>query len=198
MPIVCFAVLCAAAASVGACRPNRPDQPLPPPVVTTPTTAPSYDIPAVIDAAYVARVMQALDHIYGNAIRHLAQTRSIDETFLRHLVAIYTDRFFRLAQDAWVQDAARGLPRLASNPGDPMTTVQEVRQANPDCVVIRVIRDFGPTVNGSQDETPQRYVGLVPLPAGRDPERLNPTPWAMAYDGFTTTGSVPEDPCRQN
>ena len=190
--------LCMAAVLLAGCDGNggRTEGTLPPEETTTSSTAVSYEVPAVIDAAYVSRVMAALDHVYGDAVRHLAKTRHADEEFLKYLVAIYTDRFFRLAQDAWVKDEARGFPRLASSPGDPVTTVQDLVRADPGCVVFAAGRDFAPTTSGPPDPTPQRYVGLVPIPPGRDAGRLNPTPWAMSYDGFTSTGSVPEDPCR--
>jgi hypothetical protein len=195
MPIVCFAVLCAAAASLAACRPNRSDQPLPPPVVTTPTTAPSYAIPAVIDADYVARVMQALDHIYGSAIRHLAQTRSIDETFLRHLVATHNPRIFALVQDLWVRIQAKDFAGLAPTPADPRTRIDTLLRADRDCILLQGDRDLSP-LHASDDPTNhQPFVALTPLRSDRNPERLNPTPWAINFSGQATDGSLPEDTC---
>src|SRR5438874_4645827 len=100
---------------------------------TTPTTV-DYSIPPVIDAPYVTKVMQALDHLYGDAARIMARNRSVNEEFTKHLAALYTDRFFRLARDAWTKDLAEGLPTLAPRPGDPRTTVDELLRADPNCV----------------------------------------------------------------
>jgi hypothetical protein len=170
---------------------------LPPaPAPTTATTAVSYAVPAQIDAAYVGRVMQALDHVYGDAIRIMARDRAVDEPFLKHLLALYTDRFFRLAQDAWVKESAMGLGTLAPQPGDPVTTVTHLLRAEPTCVVAEAVRDFGPIRTTPPEQPPHRYIALVPSAADRDPGHLNPTPWVMTYDGYTDDGSPPEDPCR--
>jgi hypothetical protein len=170
---------------------------LPPaPAPTTATTAVSYAVPAQIDAVYVGRVIQALDHVYGDAIRIMVRDRAVDEPFLKHLLAIYTDRFFRLAQDAWVKDVSRGLPGLPGSPGDAITTVQRLLRAEPVCVVAAVSRDYSPSRTDPTPDPQQHYAALIPKPADRDPGGLNPTPWILTYDGFTQDGSAPEDPCR--
>jgi hypothetical protein len=175
---------------------GRDPDTLPPPPKTTSTTAPSFDVPAVIDAAYVGRVMQALDHVYGDGVRHLAVSRSVDEEFLKHLLAIYTDRFFQLAQDAWVKESARGFPTLAQSPGDPLTRIQSIVRNDRDCVVAQVTHDFSALRTSPPAPTPQRYIALISKPSNRDPDGLNPTPWAMTYDGYPQSDTVPEDPCR--
>jgi hypothetical protein len=179
----------------GACD-KRAADPLPPPVTTTSTTAVSYDVPAVIDEAYVGRVMKALDHVYGDAVRHLAETRVVDESFLKYLVAIYTDRYFKLAQDAWVKDVASGLQGLPPVPQDAVTSLQELRRKTKDCVFVAVARDYSGTRSNPSADPHQHYVALIPKPANRDPQGLNPTPWIMTFDGFTQSGAEPEDPCR--
>src|SRR5947208_3230786 len=40
-----------------------------------------------------------------------------------------------------------------------------------------------------------QWVGLKPLPAGRDPRHQNPTPWIFVYDGFPRDHSQPANPC---
>lgn len=183
---------------VGACNGGggaSVDDTLPPPVDTTSTTAVDYSVPALIDAAYVEKVMAALDRVYGDAIRTLAAERQITEDFLTRLAAIYGDRFFRLAQDAWVKDVAAGLPDLKPNPGDPVTKVSTVVRAEPTCVVAAVTRDFGATRTAPRPSPNQHYIAFVPKPPGRDPRALNPTPWIMSYDGFTSSGAPPVEPC---
>lgn len=189
-----WARLLLAVALLGACSGGRDhDETLPPPASTS--TAPDYSVPAVIDIAYVEKVMEALDHVYGDAIRILAKERQITKEFLEHLAAIYGDRFFRLAQDAWVREVAGGLETLAQSPRDPETTVRELIRADAACAVASVQRDFGPTRVLSPKPTPQRFIGLIPLDPTRDPRKLNPTPWMLAYDGFTDEGQPPPDPC---
>jgi hypothetical protein len=195
VPAVLWARLLLAVVLLGGCSGGRDDDDtLPPPASSTTTV--DYSVPAVIDAAYVEKVMEALDHVYGDAIRILARERQITKEFLEHLASIYGDRFFRLAQDAWVKDAAEGLVGLPARPGDPETTIQQLVRADSNCIVASVVRDFAPTRSTPQEKTPQRFIGLVPLPGDRDGAQINPTPWLMAYDGFTPDGSAPPDPCR--
>jgi len=170
---------------------------LPAPAPTTTTTAVSYAVPAEIDAVYVARVMQALDHVYGDAIRIMARDRAVTEPFLKHLLAIYTPRQFEVAQEIWVKDLASGLNGLAPSPGDPITTVQSVVSSESACVLAAVAKDFQPTRSIPVKASPQRYVALIPKLDERDPEHLNPTPWTISFDGYVAepAGAVPEKPC---
>lgn len=187
-------VVLVAALVVGACDGGggaSVDDTLPPPADTTSTTAVDYSVPAVIDVAYVEKVMAALDRVYGDAIRTLAAERQITEAFLTRLAAIYGDRFFRLAQDAWTKEVAADLRSVASAPGDPRTTVTSLLREDSTCVIAAVTRDFGPIRSIEPPSTPQRFVALVPRTAGVS----NPTGWVMAYDGWTTTGELPEEPC---
>src|SRR5919109_5443591 len=117
-----WARLLLAVALLGGCSGGRDDDTLPQPATTSSTTA-DYSVPETIDVAYVDRVMAALDHVYGDAIRTLATERTITEEFLDRLAAIYTPSEFDTAQDAWVTDVASGLKGLRDQPGDPTTTV---------------------------------------------------------------------------
>lgn len=189
-----WARLLLAVVLLGGCSGRRGEDTLPPPATTSTTV--DYAVPAVIDVAYVEKVMEALDHVYGDGIRILARERQITKEFLEHLVAIYTEHEFEVAQRAWVQDVAQGLPGLLSNPGDPSTTVQVGVRLTPDCIVVSVDRQFGAS-RTPQTTTPQKYIGLVPKGAGRDPRHLNPTPWVISYDGFVAEppGAEPGTPC---
>ena len=68
-------------------------------------------------------------------------------------------------------------------------------RADRSCVVAAVERDFSPTLLQPPLPTPQRYIALVPAPAGRNFVATNPTPWVVSFDGFMSDGSIPLDPC---
>lgn len=183
---------------VGACNGGAnggSDDTLPPPPETTVTTAVDYTVPAVIDAAYVEKVMAALDHVYGDAIRTLARERKITQDFLDRLAAIYTPKQFDFSQRLWVRDVAAGLEGLSPTPGDPRTVVQQIVRADAFCVLVRVDRDFAATHTKEDAPTPQEYVSLVPKPLR--PTTLNPTPWVMSFDGYVAepAGAEPANPC---
>ena len=186
-----------AALVVGACNgggSGRSHDTLPPPPETTVTTAFDFAVPAVIDAAYVEKVMAALDHVYGDAIRTLARERKLTQEFLDRLAAIYGDRFFRLAQDAWAQELSSGLSGVRPVPGDPRSTVTTVTVARADCIVAPAMRDFSAIRTSNPPPPPQRFIGLVPRADART--ALNPTGWVLAYDGWTESGEAPVEPCR--
>jgi hypothetical protein len=65
-------------------------------------------------------------------------------------------------------------------------------------VVARVDQDFTEVLAPGQDPgaTPQDdYVVLVPKIEGRDPLRINGTPWVAAFDGYLEDNSVPLTKC---
>lgn len=167
---------------------------LPPPVSTTDSTVPDYSVPAVIDAAYVEKVMAALDHVYGDAIRILARERKITQDFLEHLAAIYTAQEFEFAQGVWVRDVASGLKGLVPVPGDPTTDVKQLVKSDHSCILFSAARSFSATRSTPDQQTPQWFIALIPK-NGPDPKRLNPTPWVIDFDGFKQDGSPPGGPC---
>ncbi|MDQ1515521.1 MAG: hypothetical protein QOE80_1351 [Actinomycetota bacterium] len=164
------------------------------PSSTTSTTV-SYAVPATIDAAYVEKVMKALDHLYGDAVRQLVTDHAMSDRFIKQLLALYSKTPFEGYQVVWRKSLNDGLKSIAPQPGDPLTHIQAVLQASPTCVVVQVDRDLSPTLARRQDESPQRFVALIPKDPARDPLIANPTPWTMSFDGYTQTGKVPEGPC---
>lgn len=182
-----------AALLLGACNggDGDDDDTLPPPVSTTV----DYSVPEVIDVAYVEKVMEALDHVYGDAIRILAREREITKDFLEHLAAIYTPSEFELVQDVWVKDVASGLEGLLPTPGDPVTTVVRMVRADSDCIVSAVTRSFAATREQTDPPSQQRFIALIPKPDTQPNDSLNPTPLVLSFDGYKADGSEPTTPC---
>lgn len=187
-----WARLLLAVALLGGCSGGRDDDTLPPPASTS--TSVAYSVPEVIDVAYVEKVMAALDHVYGDAIRILARERTITEDFLDRLAAIYTPSEFALVQDVWVKDVALGLQGLRTDPGDPTTQVDELLRSDKDCIVGKVTRSFVATRERVEPSPHQRFIGLIPKPEKPSGD-LNPTPWVLSFDGFKTDGNEPSTPC---
>jgi hypothetical protein len=73
-------VLTALALLLGACGGGDDDEALPPPPsIAEPTTVPAdpYAVPAVIDAAYVNRVLEGLDAAVGDVVRIVYRTGQV-------------------------------------------------------------------------------------------------------------------------
>lgn len=175
--------------SAGEARTTVPTRP--PTSSTTATTAVSYDVPAVIDAAYVEKVMAALDHVEGEAARYLASKRQLDEDWVRFLAAIYDSKAMSLTQQAWLKIAGNEYTSLSERPGDPVTTVERLLLVSTECIVFEATRDFSALFKEPDPPRPQRYVALVPTPPGRNPGSYNPTPWIMSFDGRFKDGGEP-------
>lgn len=157
----------------------------------------SYEVPEVIDQAYVQRVVSAYDKVLGEAIRILKRDGAVREDFLEHLLAIYTEEEFGVQQRAWLEAMAGGrATKMPDSPGDPVTVVRAVIEGNSGCVIARSDTDLSRTLNVPPEESPQDdYVVLVPKKAGRDPRKFNPTPWVISFDGAKTDNSVPRNSC---
>src|SRR2546422_5012378 len=92
-----------------------------------PTTTVGVDqVPAVIDVAYVQRVMDALDQVLGDAIRALVAAREPNREFYDRLRAVYGDPEFAREEAAYGSAAARGLESMRTQPGNPMTRVDQL------------------------------------------------------------------------
>jgi len=166
---------------------------------TATVAAVSYEVPEVIDQAYVQRVVNAYDKVLGDAIRILKRDGAITEDFLEHLLAIYTEDEFESQQRGWLDALAGGdLEKRPPVPSDPITRIVRVARLDAKCITIEVDRDFRPTISSGQvpAESPEPdYLVLVAKKDGRDPAALNPTPWVMAFDGFKQDGSEPVNSC---
>ncbi len=161
-----------------------------------PATAP---LPAEGSAEEVAAVNQALaglDAVMGDLQRVLVKERRITTEVTDRLQAIYTGPEILNQIDAFRADVANGLTGYKNPPGNRVTTVSRLITASPICVFAEVNRDYAPVTEGLAPRPASLYVILVDKAEADDPRQLNPTPWAMLYDGVQADGSQPEDVCR--
>lgn len=194
MGLLVACVLCLTAGACGGSGHAKTTDPTLAKVTTTTSTTVSYEVPATIDLAYVNKVMKALDHVYGDAIRHLAQTKQLDPTFTKALASIYTPSESIAQQEIWSrQQQTDGFASVKVDGGDPMTVATRLAKASNACIVVAVDRTFQPAFSDNEAPLPNRYVALVPAAPAQRP--VNPTGWAMTYDGFQKSGGEPETPC---
>jgi hypothetical protein len=186
-----LAVACSSAKGLHAVTPHAS---VPTAPAQTTTTNP-YAVPAVIDAAYVNRVLAALDAADGDITRMaLNHQASLDELTNR-LKAIYDDPGVSLEVDLLTQDAARNFPGVLPNPGNQRTLVSDLISAGPSCIFAHVSRDYSQVVESPDPQLTDQWVGLVPLDQTRDPNHRNTTGWLYVYSGFEPDRSIPKNPC---
>ena len=188
------------AASAGACSPGPADRTGPTATVATeppPTTTTNpYAIPAVIDAAYVNRVLAGLDAVVGDVLRTVIRTSSIPRDAYDRLKALYADPdFMQIKIDGYQRDIRDEFKSYRSNPGNKISTVSQILSAKTTCIFVKVQRDYTAVGLNPLAELDLQWVGIKPLDLSRDPSRYNPTTWAYIYDGFPPDRSQPSDPC---
>lgn len=159
---------------------------------TTPTTsADDYSVPAVIDAKYVDRVLAALNHVDGDALRLAIKENNLTKEVTDRILAINTEGWANvpLSQYSSLQlNAWNGLPPDAS---DIVMTVKEVAVATPDCVISLVSEG---TRREPNRPVVEEYVVLVKADPARDPQQHNQTPWAFNFRfGVESLDSVPKE-----
>lgn len=162
-----------------------------------PATAPSPLPEAGGDQAVVIdRILAGLDGVVGDAQRILAKERRITPEVTDRLKAVYVGPELLNQIDAFRADVDNGLSGLKNPPGNRVTKVSQLITVSSICVFAQVLRDYGPATAGAAPPPASMYVILVTKDEADDPHELNPTPWALLYDGVQADGAQPEDVCR--
>jgi hypothetical protein len=174
-------------ASSGATVPTEP--------ATTTTTNP-YAVPAVIDAAYVNRVLAGLDAIRGDASRLVVQTRTIPRQAYDQLRSAFgADDALQLEIDTIQSNMRNGFVGYSPVPGNELATVKELIANRSTCIFARVTRDYSAIGPGASTASDRNWIALRRQDPNRDPNGYNHTGWAYVYDGFLPNRNQPPDPC---
>jgi hypothetical protein len=160
----------------------------------SPTTAveQTYDVPAVIDAAYVNRVLAALDALDGDIFRIYLRDRAISPAVAERIRALYGGSAEKYDREVRSLEDEKDY-RPAQEPGNRISKVTRLITATPACIYAQVERDFRPvmgTVHGQVE-----WVGLQPISALANQGKHNPTPWMYVVNGFMPDRSQPPNPC---
>jgi hypothetical protein len=173
------------------------------PTATVPqatTTTNPYAVPAVIDEAYVNRVLNGLDHAVGDVARLVVRERTVTPEVADRLRALYVGEALDLSVASFEADIRTGLPAVGTEIGDLRTVVTHFINASPSCVFVQTTRDYSAVMSRSDRTSATVWVGMRPSSAvggGDREERIdfNPTGWVFIYDGFPKDQIEPSDPC---
>ena len=180
--------------SSGAARSSASNTVATEPAPTT-TTSP-YAVPAVIDEAYVNRVLAGLDAALGDVLRIIMRTRTIPPEAYDRLKAIYADpTFLQVKIDGYQRDIREQFKSYQPAPGNRASSVSRILSALPSCIFVEIRRDYSAVGLNPLAQLEKQWVGLTPRDTSRDPYGYNPTAWAFIYDGFPPDRSQPLDPC---
>ena len=160
-----------------------------------PAAAPPPAVDGDLESATVNSVLSELDRVMGDAQRLLMRERRITPQVTDRLQAIYVGPELFNQIDAFRADVANGLIGIKDPPGNRVTTVSRLITVSPICIFVEVSRDYSPATAGAAPRSSKLYVVLVTTTEAGDPAKLNPTPWALLYDGVQIDGTQPEDVC---
>jgi hypothetical protein len=189
--------LLVAALLAGAC--GNKDKPLGP-TATVPqatTTTDPYAVPAVIDEAYVNRVLAGLDHSVGEVARIALGERAITKEVADRLKALYVGEFLDLSVASLQADIRNGFATYRDDPGDQRTIVTELLHVTPSCVFTKATRDYSAVSNRQQTSPTIVWIAIQPSEAVnvQASPTFNPTRWLFIFDGHSTDEMEPADPC---
>ncbi|HTJ75843.1 MAG TPA: hypothetical protein VL337_10810, partial [Acidimicrobiales bacterium] len=183
-----------------ACSPSSADKATSDPTIATepaPTTTTNPNaVPAVIDNAYVNRVLAGLDAVDGDVTRLVVKTKTIPREAYDRLRSIYADdKTLQTAIDL-IQVYLRGdLSGFNKEPGNQATTVNQLITSKASCIFARVHRDYSAVGPGGSAPSDRTFIAVKRLDNSRDVSGYNQTGWAIAYEGFLPDNSQPPDPC---
>ena len=186
---------------LGACsdKPAEPDTPsatVPTAPATTATTNP-YAVPAVIDVAYVNRVLAWFDQVEGDVLRSVMSSRTLMPDDVSRIRAIHaSDGTFQVALDAIQFDIRSGFAGALPNPGNKKTVVLDILSAKSSCMYLRVDRDYTAVARAPNPSLRTQWVALrrIDSPVSSS----NATGWGYQMNGgaFGAAPSAPAtDPC---
>ncbi len=162
------------------------------------TTTNPYAVPAVIDVAYVNRVLAGLDAVNGDVVRLAYRTRTIPLEALDRLKSIYaTQLMLQFAIDGLQLDMSYGFKNYRVGSGNRVSTVTQLITVQPNCVFAQVHRDFSATSTDTSAGVNPQWIAILRLDPLRDPNHFNATQWSFGYDGFAPGGARPPNPCGQ-
>lgn len=160
------------------------------------TTTNPYAVPAVIDEAYVNRVLAGLDAAIGDVVRLVYSARTIPPDAVSRLRALYgNDQVLQLFLDGLQIDLRSGFRNYRPQIGNKSSVVTQLVSARPECIFAQVHRDYSAISTDTSAVVNPQWVALKPATTGTASFDLNPTNWILTYDGFTRTRAQPENPC---
>lgn len=163
-------------------------------VPPTPTTADPWAVPAVIDTAYLQRVMDRLDRSLGDAFREMVTAKAVDPKVDQILSALYAGDELTRTEQAF-RTAATHLDKYRTVPGNPSTTIQTLLSNNHRCIYFKASRSLAAAfVNTPPARDSIAYVAIQSVPTAST-GTTNPTHWVLILDALSPTGTIPGDPC---
>jgi hypothetical protein len=183
-----------AAACGGSTASAGPGATVPHAAPTSTTSADPYAVPSPITAAYVQRVLDAIEGINNQATLIMVQQRQLSPPVARLMRSISTTDEFSQQTKILLDELDKGLPNYRSKPAPVHDSVHQLVFANGSCIFAATTRDLSGLLTSSPPLHVSYFI-LRRLQAADDPTHLNPTPWVISFLGYNTDNSLPDNTC---
>ncbi len=159
------------------------------PTEATSTTVGPEEVPPVaeITPAYVQAVLDQLFVLYQQAFVAAKAEGGLGEAYRAAMSGVFTAAAVS-SQTQGFEDFG-GVAVIAPEPGRPTAEVEKLLSAAPTCVSLSARVDLMPMVTKPVNPVQPYYLRLVP----ENESPTNPTPWLIAYSGFTSDAEVPQE-----
>ena len=161
---------------------------------TTLGSATSYVMPSRITAAYVERVLSALESVQARAGGAIVESHSLSPAAVADLRAIFARDVLVDQVNLWVSQIPGGLGAYKVPVGPVRDRVTSLITAKPTCIFVSVVRDFS-AVTMKPPPRHTSYVELLPASLDTYAKPLNPTPWVFGEIGYPSSSQLPPNPC---
>jgi hypothetical protein len=159
------------------------------------TTTDPWAVPAVIDVAYLQRVMDRLDQSLGDALRELVAAKAVDTKVETIFQAIYGQPEFNRTNSDFAGIAQHDLDKYRSVPGNPLTTVGRILSSAGSCTFFTATRTLAPALVSAPPEADTHAFLALRRPNVPPDDLANPTGQVLVLDALTRSGATPKDPC---
>lgn len=155
----------------------------------TTTTIDPEEVPpaAEITPEYVQAVLDELYTQYQRAFIAAKAEGGLGERFRAAMSSIFTTT--ALTTETQGFERFGGVAVIAPEPGRPTAQVEELLAATPECISLTARVDLMPMVTKPVNAVQPYYLRLVP----ENENPMNPTPWLIAYSGYTQDAKAPEE-----
>jgi hypothetical protein len=152
-----------------------------PPHASTTVPADPYAVPPVISVAYVNSVLEALNHVYGNAERIEKQNSAVTTSVITDLRSIYVEPQLDAEIQIFHQALGGSLSQIRQDPGDRVFDVSALRSQSPRCIAATAEASYA-GVDVSSSSAQVVSIVLRANTVSSQGKSLNPTPWMISYE----------------
>lgn len=140
-----------------------------------------------ITPEYVQAVLDQLYVLYQQAFVTAKDEGGLGERYRAAMSAVFTTTAVSSQTDGF--EKFGGVAVIAPAPGRPTAKVDTLLSAAPTCISLSARVDLMPLVTKPVPAVQPYYLRLVP----ENENSSNPTPWLIAYSGYTRDATIPQE-----